>query len=304
MGNFSTRALLLISWQIIVTTISISLCLSHDFLLKIPGEILFSICILQWFILEHDFGHGTFFKNDTYNIIFGHLASVFSLLPFYPWKNIHHSHHVWTGWKDLDPTHPKKEVSELSKPFIFFINLCWKLWIPVLASSFSINQFWNLKRLKSLYPQRKKNRQHIFSVFFILVVFVILLFFCFNFMVMCWLPAFIIYLFITDPLLLSQHTHIDYADSKGNQVRPVKYSLQPAYTRSVKYPSWVSKYILYHFDKHGLHHQHPGIPFYKLSNMVSPEENSIHWLKWLKIAKGMPAHILIFNSQKETGIVL
>lgn len=300
----SIYAWLIISWQVLFTVCAIVLALSHILMLKIAGEVLLSVCILQWFILEHDLGHSAFFKHSWLNNAFGHVASLFSLIPFYPWKNIHHSHHVWTGWKDLDPTQPQKKLSELSPALIACINFCWKLWIPVFALSFSTSIFWNIKRLRKLHPQKKKIAQHLFSILFIIIVFVAMFFFFGHFMLTCWLPAFLIYLFVTDPLLLSQHTHLDYPESEGNDVRPVKYSLQPAYTRSVIYPNWISTYVLYHFDKHGLHHQYPGIPLYKLSQMKPPEEHTIYWLTWLSIAKRMPAHILIFKSFKETGINL
>lgn len=300
----STFAWLIIAWQLSLTAVAIALTSSQNLFIKVPGELLLAICILQWFILEHDLGHSAFFKSNSVNVVFGHVASLFSLLPFYPWKNVHHAHHVWTGWKDLDPTQPQKKLTELSSMLIGFINFCWRRWIPIFALSFSTSTFWNLPRLMKMYPQKKKVLQHSFSVFFIVLVYLLLMFFFSHFMLTCWLPAFVLYLFVTDPLLLSQHTHLDQPESEGQHVRPVKYRLQPAYTRSVIYPTWISKYILYHFDKHGLHHQFPGIPFYRLSELKAPEENTIYWLKWLKIAKQVPAHILIFKSVKETGISL
>jgi acyl-lipid omega-6 desaturase (Delta-12 desaturase) len=295
---------LIIGWQLFLTTVAVSLSLSQNLLFKLVGEVLLTISILQWFILEHDLGHSAFFKNNFFNVVFGHFASLFSLLPFYPWKNIHHSHHVWTGWRDLDPTQPQKKISELSPRLISIINFCWKFWIPVFALSFSLSSFWNVKRLSKLYPQQKKVRQHVFSISFIVLVFTGLFIFYTHFMLTSWLPAFVLYLLITDPLLLSQHTHLDQSESDGNAVRPVKYSLQPAYTRSVLYPKWISRFILYNFDKHGLHHQFPGVPLYRLNQFEAPEENSIYWLSWLKIAKRIPAHILIFKSFKDTGISL
>ena len=297
-------AWLIIIWQIALTTTAIWLTLSAQWRIKIPGEILLALCILQWFILEHDLGHNAFFKVPVLNAIFGHVSSLFSLIPFFPWKNIHHAHHVWTGWKDLDPTHPKKKIDELSRVKVFLINLCWKLWIPVFGISFSVLLFWNYQQLNKLFPQKKRVAQHRFSILFIVIIFITMACFFGNFILYCWLPAFVLYLMIADPLLLSQHTHLDYSDSKGSPVRPIRYILQPAYTRSVIYPKWISKCILYNFDKHGLHHQYPAIPLYELDTKTPPEENSIYWLKWLHIAKRMPASVLIFESYKETGINL
>ena len=295
-------AFLLITWQLSFSIFALSIASSSLLFLRILGNILVGINILQWFILQHDLGHNAFFKKSLFNTLLGHVASIFSLIPFYPWKNIHHSHHVWTGWKDLDPTHPTKKIQDLHKISIFFIDLCWKLWIPIFALSFSLISFWNLKKLKKLYPQRQRMVQHIISISLIIICFTILFYKYPHFMITGWLPGMFFYLMIADPLLLSQHTHIDYSDSEGQKVRPYKYSLQPAYTRSVIYPQWISKYILYNFDKHGLHHQYPSIPLYRLNKIPQIKENSIYWLKWLSIAKAIPATVLIFQSHRDTGI--
>lgn len=303
-SKYSFYPWLIVGWQLALTIGAILLALSENIGAYIAGELLLSISILQWFILEHDFGHAAFFKSKWLNNAFGLLASLFSLLPFFPWKTIHHSHHVWTGWKDLDPTQPQKKINDLSGSLIFIINTCWKLWIPIFSLGFSLITFWNLKRLSALYPKKKLVIQNIFSVVFIVVVFALLIIFFGGFMLKCWLPSFLMYMLIADPLLLSQHTHLDYHHAEGKDVKPIRYQLQPAYTRSVIYPKWMSTYLLYHFDKHGLHHQHPGVPLYKISQLSAPEENTIYWLKWLKIAKQIPAHVLIFQSYNDTGIKL
>lgn len=303
-SKYSFYPWLIVSWQIGLTILAVSLSLSKNKGVYLAGELLLSISFLQWFILEHDFGHAAFFKPKWLNNTFGLVASAFSLLPFFPWKTIHHSHHVWTGWKDLDPTQPQKKLDDLPGSLIFIINLCWKLWIPIFSLSFSMLTFWNLKRLAVLYPKRKTIVQNVLSVLFIVVIFATLIIFYEAFMLKCWLPAFFTYMLIADPLLLSQHTHLDYHHAEGKEVKPIRYQLQPAFTRSVVYPKWMSTYLLYHFDKHGLHHQHPGVPLYKIAELTAPEENTIYWLEWLKIAKQMPAHVLIFQSYNDTGIKL
>jgi fatty acid desaturase len=62
----SVFAWLIIAWQLSLTAVAVALTLSQNLLIKIPGELLLAICILQWFILEHDLGHSAFF---TYEII-------------------------------------------------------------------------------------------------------------------------------------------------------------------------------------------------------------------------------------------
>ena len=169
-------AILLISWQIIFSVFAIYIAASSILLIRLLGNFFIGINILQWFILQHDLGHNAFFKNSLLNSFFGHLASLFSLIPFFPWKNIHHSHHVWTGWKDLDPTHPNKKIYELKRSTSFLVNLCWKLWIPIFALSFSLLSFWNLNKLRKLYPQKQRTFQHILSIAIIIISFTFLIF--------------------------------------------------------------------------------------------------------------------------------
>ena len=295
---------LLLIWQIGFTAFCIFLSSQKNPFLWLTGQALLGICLLQWFVLQHDLGHGGFLRGKWLNAVFGHFASLFSLLPYYPWRQIHHAHHVWTGWKQLDPTLPEVVPEAMPRFLVALMDFCWRCWIPVFALSFSSQTFWNYRRLARLYPDRCSKRRNLFSILFLVTVYALAFFIFGEIMLRCWLTAFIFYLFLSDPLLLSQHTHLDYHSPDGKVVKPIRYRSQPLYTRSVTYPHFISKYILYYFDRHGLHHQQPGVPIYSLAGLESPEENTIHWLDWLRIAKRMPAHRLIFQSFRDTGIKL
>jgi acyl-lipid omega-6 desaturase (Delta-12 desaturase) len=260
--------------------------------------------MLQWFFIEHDLGHHGFLPFQPASIFFGHIASLFCLLPFHPWQQVHHAHHKWTGWREKDPTIPEITFEQLSKTQIRLINFCWKYWVPIFAISFALQTFWNLKRLKRLFPDTKSRIRHAFSVFFILFIFLGLVAYFGAVFFKIWLLAIFIFFFISDPILLSQHTHLDYHDIELTPLKPVRYIEQPIFCRSVVFPKWVEKYILYNTSKHGLHHQYPWVAFYDLPKWKDPEENYIHWREWLRIAKQMPGHEMIFHSTKHTGIRL
>lgn len=296
--------LLLLGWQIGFTGLAIWLSLFNNPAIWLIGQVLLGISMLQWFVLEHDLGHGGFLKSKWLTLVFGHLASVFCLIPYFPWKQIHHAHHIWTGWKKLDPTLPEMHPDKMPPVLVRFMDFCWRYWIPVFAFSYSLQTFWNYRRLSRLYPHLDHKRRNLFSILFLITVYVVAFVVLGSAMLYRWLPAFIFFLFISDPLLLSQHTHLDYNDPEDEAVKPVRYGEQPIYTRSVIYPRVISKYMLYYFDRHGLHHQHPGIPIYYLSVLTQPEENNIYWLDWLRIAKRLPAHIMIFQSFRDTGVKL
>jgi len=125
--------------------------------------------------------------------LFGHLASAFVIMPFYPWRYIHADHHVWTGWRDLDPTMGQLRPRELSSVARRTADFCWKAWIPVFCLTFSAGNFWNLRRLRRQWKSGKPRREFLFSILFL---------------VMC------------DPLLLSQNAHIPKKSSGGVKVAP------------------------------------------------------------------------------------
>ncbi|MBY0554260.1 fatty acid desaturase [bacterium] len=49
------------------------------------------------FILMHDCGHYSFFKNRKLNTLFGHIAGFFYYTPFLMWRELHNKHHTNQG---------------------------------------------------------------------------------------------------------------------------------------------------------------------------------------------------------------
>jgi omega-6 fatty acid desaturase (delta-12 desaturase) len=56
--------------------------------------------LVRLFILQHDCGHGSFFKSKTANDALGCALSVLTLTPYYRWRKNHAVHHATSG--DLD----------------------------------------------------------------------------------------------------------------------------------------------------------------------------------------------------------
>lgn len=299
------QAGIIICWQILVSTLAIFLSLRSEWYYWLVGQLMLSLVMVQWFFLLHDFGHGSFFKSKWLNETFGMVASLFALLPFYPWKYIHHAHHKWTGWREMDPTIPERKFEELTAGQIRLVNFCWKFWIPIFAFTYSLQTFYKMSRLTRLFSGKKRHSAMSWSIRAIgLGHLIMLIGFGLSTYLQVWLLAFFLYLSISDPLLLSQHTHLDYRDAESDEIAPVSHKEQAVFSRSVEYPAWMEKYLLYFNNRHGLHHQFPWIPTYQLGKMESPEENRISWLEWLRIAKSLPGHLLIFRSYKHTGVKL
>ncbi len=257
-------------------------------------QLALGVTILQWFFLLHDLGHDHFFSKTPMNIVAGHFSSLFCILPFFPWKYIHRTHHLWTGWKDKDPTMTiiiPRQVPEWKKTVV---NLCWKFWIPLFTLSFSFANFWNVKKLNRMFPQHKM--KNLFSILWPTLVHLSLIF---IFGLANYLHAFglglFIFLVLCDPLLLSQHSSIPQNLAHGEKVAAFQFREQDQYTRSLKFPLWMSKYIFLGFNNHIVHHLIPTMPGYYLAEINLENANDEAWLDWLKKAKSINGFELLLS---------
>lgn len=283
-----------------LTALSIGLSYSGFLIFLIMGQVLLAISILQWFILLHDFGHNHFFKSEIANSFWGHIASLFCLVPFTPWKAIHAKHHTWTGWQDKDPTMETTLQIREKKKMWPLTRLVWKLWIPAITLAFSFKNFWNLSKLFRLFVETKLRINFIFSILLLLgfVFFIIPLI---PQVWITWLPGYFLFLVISDPLLLSQHTHVPQNLAAEKEVRPIPVYEQDTYTRELVFPSWVSNYLLLNFDKHISHHIWPNIPCYHLNKVVFDKTNLVLGSDWFLKVKKLPGDELLFLNRKDTG---
>lgn len=298
------KSLLFVAYQFVFTAFSLYLSMQPMWYVWLIGQVLLGLNMLQWFFLLHDFGHQSLFGNKLINAILGHIASIFCLLPYYPWLHVHNLHHKWTGWRSKDPTIPAYTVEDLSPKQIKIIDFCWKYWIPIFAINYTLQTFYDLKVLKTYFPQGSKRRQNRISIGIIVICYIGFIVAAPWLFLKIWGVAFFIYISISDPMLLSQHTHLDYLDDDNPEPKTVKLIDQDKYSRSVQYPKFVEKYLFYNSTMHGLHHQFPYIPLYHLHQLPHPKENLIYWKDWLYLAKRIPGHQLIFLSFKHTGIKL
>ena len=117
-----------------------------------------------------------------------------------------------------------------------------------------------------------------------------------------WLTGFILYMMLSDLVLMSQHTHIDWHVAGDKEVSAFQYTEQSKYTRTIVYPKPVSIFLFYNFDKHGLHHQYPSIPTYQLGSLPPSPDLNVAWWDWLKKAKSMTAYTLLYTAPGESGV--
>jgi len=290
--------------QLIVTSFFVYLSTTENIFLWALGQAGFGICMLQWFFLLHEIAHSSFLPHKFLSVLFGHVAAFISLIPYYPWKHVHNEHHKWTGWKEKDPTIPVTSVNDVPERAIKIIDFCWKYWIPAIALSYVLTTFYDGKKLKKYFPDSRRMRMNRISIIINLGGLAILFMVFGVVFLKVWLIAFLFYLTLSDPYLLAQHTHLDYLDIEQNELVPVKYANQDLFSRTIKFPGFIEKYILYYSNLHGVHHQYPWLASYELASAPAPEHNKISWGKWLRLAKKLKGHELVFLSTRDTGVSL
>jgi acyl-lipid omega-6 desaturase (Delta-12 desaturase) len=291
----------LFSSATLLTVVGVALSLQSSALLWLLGQAIVAVTMIQWFALLHECGHGTLFRSKALHAPVGRVAAFFSLIPFYCWKRVHGQHHKWTGWQDLDPTTAALVPRTLGRGERALMNVCWRYWIPLFATLYRINNFWNLPRLRSLFAKPEDRRKMAISIVTYLIAYVAV-----ATIVGPWTIlrvtglAFVFAFIVEDLLILSQHTHIPQNLSEGKQVSPFPAGEQDVFTRSLILPSWISTMLL-HIDAHELHHMYPFVPGYHLRSISCDTPNEIGWWRWVRCARALPGETLMFHNRIETG---
>jgi omega-6 fatty acid desaturase (delta-12 desaturase) len=92
LGN--TVALFLVSWYAMYRSLEVGYWLT--LLLALPT----SFMVARLFMIQHDCGHGSFFKTVRANTTLGYLLGIVTLVPYTYWRKTHAIHHSSSG--DLD----------------------------------------------------------------------------------------------------------------------------------------------------------------------------------------------------------
>jgi len=297
-----SKGLLIVFGVFTLLIIGISFSLAKSLIFWFIGQIILAVNMLQWFVLLHETGHNTLFPNRRANLVIGHISGFFSVLPFHSWQRIHSQHHKWTGWQDLDPTTKQIVPRKLNLLEKKLMNFCWKFYLPLFSILYRINNYWNLPRLFQLFTRNKLKVKMAFNVLIMFLLYVLLVFVLgIDVFFRLFGLSFFMHLVLSDPILISQHTHVTQNLSGEKDVKPFYPEEQAIFTRSLIFPKWISDFILFNFDAHEIHHMFPTVPGYLLSQLPFFSNNQINWIKWLKESKQVPAHILLFKNRRDTG---
>jgi len=292
-----------VTLAILLTSIAITLSQSLNIWVWLPGQLLLSLTFIQWFAILHEAGHKTMFRSRWLNRWICYVAGFFALIPGDCWRLVHAKHHYWTGWQDLDMTTESLVPRQLGGTERLVINTCWRLWIPLFASLYRWNNYWNLPRLRKTFQRSRQKRLVTTNIAAYLVIYAAITIAAGPSTVITTVGLGLFISFaLQDLLILSQHTHIPMKISEGKSVRPFTPKQQEVFTRSLLFPTWFARLILLNFDAHGLHHMLPRIPGYHLHQLQARETlNCIQWWKWILAAKTVPGEVLLFQNQDDTG---
>lgn len=291
----------LLSSAALLTAVGVALSLQPNWLVWLLGQVVLAVTMVQWFALLHECGHGTLFGSKALHAPVGRVAAFFSIIPFYCWKRVHGQHHKWTGWQDLDPTTAALVPRPLGRAERVLMNVCWRYWIPLFAALYRVNNFWNLPRLRTLFPNREDRRHMAISIMMLLVAYaaVAAIVGPRTLLRVAGLACVLAFV-VEDLLILSQHTHIPQNLSQGKRVPPFPAVKQEVFTRSLVFPSWLSAMLL-HIDAHELHHMYPFVPGYRLRGIPYETQNEINWWTWVRRARALRGETLMFQNRLESG---
>jgi fatty acid desaturase len=268
------------------------------------GELALGVLLFQWFVLMHGCGHRALFSNRVLNDVFGHVASLMCLVPYSSWRYVHSQHHRWVGWMDRDPTTVALTRAPPSPRIQRLVNFCWRFWIPVFSLVFAVSIFWNARRVAGIAPSPRQRRRTWFSIVLVPLIYGGIVAVAGARLLAVWPLAFVFYLMIADPVLVSQHVHLPLLRSDGAPVESFAFGDQDQFTRTIVVPGWVSRWVFLHFTNHAVHHAHPNVAHYDIDRIAFTASHAIGWSEWLRVAKRMPAIRLLYESTRETGIKL
>jgi fatty acid desaturase len=265
------------------------------------GQLVLGATLVQWFIVLHECGHKTLFSTPRLNSAAGHLAGLFAVIPFEAWRRVHNRHHKWTGWQDVDPTTARLSVAPTGRLSRGLVNVCWKYWIPLFSILYRLNNFWNVFRLLKLFRTRAVRRRLTLNTIALALIYVAAAAMVGPAVLVRVLGGAMVFaLIVEDLLLISQHTHVPMGLSHGEDVIPYAAIDQEQFTRSLRFPPWLSRLIL-HFDAHELHHMYPFVPGYRLAEIPYSPSNEVSCWRWIPAARGVPGEILLFQNRRQSG---
>lgn len=270
-------------------------------LVYLTGQLALALGFTHSFILLHEAGHKTLFRQPWLNQVAGWISGFIALIPYITWQPIHARHHRFTGWQDLDATTASLVPRRLGTLESIAINGAWRFWLPLFSLIYRIQNYWNLGRIRRFLSPSSPMVVIGLAISLQGLGYVLLLLLAGVGDVARLLgPGLLLALMSQDLVLLSQHTGMPTNLSRGRAVRAFRPREQVPFTRSLRLPSWLS-WLWLHFDAHELHHLYPAVPGYLLRKVPVTTPNEVSWFGWISEVKRLSGTRFLFGPAENGG---
>lgn len=93
----AARQLFTTSLPFLASMAALLYAMSHGFWYALALALPAAVFLVRLFIIQHDCGHGSFFKSRCTNETLGLALSVLTMMPYWSWRQAHAIHHATTG---------------------------------------------------------------------------------------------------------------------------------------------------------------------------------------------------------------
>lgn len=227
-------------------------------------QIFLGLSIFRCFVILHECGHNTLFRQKFFNTLIGYLLSPLCLHPYTCWREVHQEHHRWVGIVDKDPTEVHWLELRDSKTLQKLFQLLWKTWLPIGFIKYVVEVFWLYPIRKFKQGQQIKAWQGLFSVIAVVLPHLVLIF-CLGVIGYCVLfgPMILGFFVLIENMIMPLHAGL-FPYLSQDHPKPLSYYEQDAITRTVKISRVLAMLLAYNFNLHTEHHLFPYTPWYYL----------------------------------------
>lgn len=224
---------------------------------------LFTLALLQLYLIHHECVHRAVFQRDRYNVLLGELLGFLLVYPFLARRRSHMLHHAWAGHLERDPTNARARarLSRLTRQELVLLEFLWRAWFPFLALNERIGLFRS-SFLRDEHRQRHTRERasaYVCLLGYLALACAALLLPALRALALSYLPALFL-LAVCEELINLPH-HIESA----TVTHKLALWQQVKVTHSCATLTLWSRCVLLSFNLHTAHHIFPALPWYRLA---------------------------------------
>lgn len=228
-------------------------------------ELVLGLSMFRFFAILHESGHRAMFASRLANTLAGFYASLFCLIPYIPWRDIHFLHHKWVGVIDKDPTQAGLlRLKSSHKLKLNILRVVWRLYIPIPSIQLIFSVFW-------MYPFRLLKERKITEAlkgFFSLALCLVLHGVVFAVLgaadyLSYVVPMLVLFFFWFEGINFTHHSEL-FPYISDTHPEPIPLHEQDAVSRTSAFSTVVSTIFAYNFNFHTEHHYFPIMPWHNL----------------------------------------